>query len=353
MKLGRRCTLCGGRLDSSHRCTECGLDNTKNDSMYKNMISRNACENKPLTHVHEESQNKYDYSKYVNKAKTTANTVRKSTTNSKKKFSIVGIVFGVIMLMSTIVPAVATLIDGFSYGMHEEVLPEDFFVPEDYFTPEENYQQEYWLAPGFHEVGVHIPAGWCEIGLESGEWVDFKIYSLSDDGMTLEEREAWQLYAGERGGVYLEEGDFLMIEMVDDLLYTSVWLYTDSSDFTWTMTPEIADTYIISGENVIGEEIPAGVYDIMYAPKSTDESGSIYLEIQNPNEDNPMLETSLYFECYDSSFIFAEDNFYGYYVNVPLTPGSILNVDEGLGTIYLCPSFETSEATYDITWGAN
>lgn len=30
-----RCTLCGGKLDSKGRCTDCGLDNAKNDKMYR------------------------------------------------------------------------------------------------------------------------------------------------------------------------------------------------------------------------------------------------------------------------------------------------------------------------------
>ena len=50
------CSLCGGKLDRNNRCTLCGLDNTKNDSMYKHMINRNECANEPLTHVHEEPQ---------------------------------------------------------------------------------------------------------------------------------------------------------------------------------------------------------------------------------------------------------------------------------------------------------
>lgn len=47
-----RCSLCGSRLDLNRRCTFCGLDNTRNDSMYRNMVNQNDCKNKPLTHVH-------------------------------------------------------------------------------------------------------------------------------------------------------------------------------------------------------------------------------------------------------------------------------------------------------------
>jgi len=50
----KKCTLCGGTLDATKRCTFCGLDNTKNDDMYRGIINQNDCEDEPLTHVHEE-----------------------------------------------------------------------------------------------------------------------------------------------------------------------------------------------------------------------------------------------------------------------------------------------------------
>ena len=49
---GRKCTLCGGKLDGRGICTECGLDNNKADKNYK--INESSCDDMPLTHVHEE-----------------------------------------------------------------------------------------------------------------------------------------------------------------------------------------------------------------------------------------------------------------------------------------------------------
>ena len=62
----RRCSLCGGRLDLSKRCTLCGLDNTQNDEMYRHLVNRSDCADKPLTHVHAEKTNQntaHSYSK--------------------------------------------------------------------------------------------------------------------------------------------------------------------------------------------------------------------------------------------------------------------------------------------------
>ena len=50
---GRRCTLCGGKLDSHNICTECGLDNNKSEKNYR--INQSNCDYLPLTHVHRET----------------------------------------------------------------------------------------------------------------------------------------------------------------------------------------------------------------------------------------------------------------------------------------------------------
>ena len=52
---GKRCSLCGGKLNSSGICTECGLDNSKSDKNYR--INRSDCDGMPFTHVHEEKEN--------------------------------------------------------------------------------------------------------------------------------------------------------------------------------------------------------------------------------------------------------------------------------------------------------
>ena len=47
---GKRCSLCGGKLNSNGICTECGLDNNKSDKNYR--INQSECDHEPLTHVH-------------------------------------------------------------------------------------------------------------------------------------------------------------------------------------------------------------------------------------------------------------------------------------------------------------
>lgn len=54
---GKRCQLCGGKLNGSI-CQECGLDNSKNDSQYEKYLGTSKCDEGPLTHVHEEQKPK-------------------------------------------------------------------------------------------------------------------------------------------------------------------------------------------------------------------------------------------------------------------------------------------------------
>ena len=63
---GKRCSLCGGKLNSNGICTECGLDNNKSDKNYR--INQSECDHEPLTHVHygkNEKPEKQAEAKYI------------------------------------------------------------------------------------------------------------------------------------------------------------------------------------------------------------------------------------------------------------------------------------------------
>ena len=47
---GKRCSLCGGKLNSYNICTECGLDNSKSDKNYN--LSKKTSDIGELTHEH-------------------------------------------------------------------------------------------------------------------------------------------------------------------------------------------------------------------------------------------------------------------------------------------------------------
>ncbi len=346
----RRCSLCGERLDSSLRCTVCGLDNSKNDDMYKHLLNQNDCADQPLTHVHaHEEPKKYTYAQKTNYSSKKP-TGRKAE-KGKKKVNPVGciivLVFGMMLLFTTIIPVVTAIIGSLVTEFQEEALPEYEY------TPEADYQDGYWLSPGIQEAGVHIPVGKCDVILEYGEWVNLSVYERSHYENVFQQKGSVVLYVGEMCSLELEEGDYLVVEAVDDVFDTSVWLYSSSYDFTESMYVDSTEMYSISGEVTTGVDFPAGVYDIIFVPEEDWGYGEVQIMIASRTQEKSAWVTALSFECLQDDFDYAEDNAYGYYTNIPLTPGSIVTVgEELLGEVYLAPSYEVGVETYDMTWGA-
>ena len=206
----RRCTLCGGKLDSTKRCTLCGLDNTKNDSMYKYMANRNTCEDMPLTHVHEEPV-KAEPKKVVNKSsyaptyqvnkpampkKMPKNTAKqaKPTGCLSKILAFVPVIIALIGIISSIFDNVGIPEPDFSVGYEEmEVLPDEW--------DEEGYYCDASLGEDTYFVGYDIPAGLYEIEAEAGSEGYLDVYD-TDGYMVFSE--------------YLEEGYIYEVALFDD-----------------------------------------------------------------------------------------------------------------------------------------
>lgn len=79
---GKRCSLCGGKLNSSGICTECGLDNNKSDKNYR--INQSDCDGMPLTHVHDKKE-QTERHRTGGKAGKKAAQKRKLTSEQKKE----------------------------------------------------------------------------------------------------------------------------------------------------------------------------------------------------------------------------------------------------------------------------
>lgn len=91
---GKTCSLCGGRLDEKNICTECGLDNSKND---KNYVSTGTVHQsqKAQPHVH---------TKYRSmNGKATPNTYKTNFSSMKgktyKKSPRIGLIIVIIVLV--------------------------------------------------------------------------------------------------------------------------------------------------------------------------------------------------------------------------------------------------------------
>lgn len=355
MAFGKRCSLCGGKLNSEKRCTECGLDNTKNDDMYKGMMNRNNCDDMPLTHVHEEPikqtvgrKSQYQSPDYAAKFKsiqskaatysgskhTSAKT--KNAELAKKSAKIIS----TLVVILGVIPSI--------FGMITELVEEDTYYEEEpvYSEPvyEDYYAYDSYLNSGFHTVGVHIPQGTYSVELDGGdcgtisvlEYVDGNVFS--NEFYTLERNETEYVE-----DIYLYEGEVLMISSE-----ITVRVYSDDAYYDCIGTENtLVDLYTITDEAVAGVDFPVGFYDIYYT-SSEEEYGSVLYTILGNDGKTIWISSEQYFGSD------VGDVWYG---NVPFTAGSTIRVQD-LQEITLVPSTwvdpsmdfaqETEEAVEDL-----
>lgn len=326
MAFGRRCSLCGGKLDSQLRCMECGLDNTKNDEMYRGMLNRNKCDGEPLTHVHDESK-RNSVKTYTTKSRSSTAQNRGSSPSKK-----IGRVIGIVIIVTWILPMVFEIIGSMmNTHMVEEWIEE---------ISTETYNYEQYLEPGYYTVGVHIPEGTYDIEILDGNYGDIEIYEYIDgivmmkDFYFLDGDYEDQSYVE---ALYLEEGDILsispnlgiMISSYEEL--TFVDLYVENNP--------LSQTYMVTGSAVAGVDFPAGVYDIYYEPYLEDEYGTVGFSIWSEEKQANMFTDELYVDSYMGEV---------YFKNVPLTKESQIWLTD-LETITLIPSSELDPQMLSIS----
>lgn len=308
-----RCTLCGGKL-ANGKCTECGLDNTKNDKKYHLNVHnektarfhRGTCGDN-LNRDNDKSRKKGGAD-----AKTPVKTAaqrrrelkrRRETGTVRKKRPLARLVSFVIVLMIVIeflsvlfgsrifdmlgssgdnLPLQKTgdsvwNYDADNWGAEENELLQNLDSqsanrPEEVTWDEESdlyFSQE--MPQGFYRIGYEIPAGtyqfFCEESSayvtlldENGEYFDsFALYS-----------QEWQKSSIEYG--YDTEG---MSEFSDEIeLCEEMVVYVEDSAalrLTGERTggirthapQELSEITLPEGEAVAGEDFPAGVYDLI------------------------------------------------------------------------------------------
>lgn len=318
MALGKRCSLCGGKLNSEKRCMECGLDNTKNDDMYKNILNRNTCDDKPLTHVHEEPVVKKRDSQKRSKSERTKQTKKQAKVTGKsdmkpvkKRFSTA---ISIIVVFLGIIPSIFNII---SSGIEERTY-------ESY--GEVMYTYETYFEPGMYTVGVHIPEGtydveiaWGEYGfLEVLEYTQGALYT--NDFYYMDVEEEYRI-----DGLYLHEGEMLKISTEMGVLFTS------DENLELEIAGEenpLTEHYVITGEAVAGLDFPAGVYDIYYIPGYDGEHGNVGFTVWSEEKQTAVIDDVQYFDSDIGETV---------YRNLPLTAGSKIWLED-LQEITLMPS---------------
>ncbi len=372
MFFGERCSLCGGKLDSNHICSECGLDNNKSERHYH--VNQSSCDGQPLTHVHSKSE--YDSGRANRSARRqsgtgagsagraasgakrtqsetgrsqtgrtqspggvrrtwgtgersgyyNANTAREGRTRRARGKKI-AIVIIILVVLCVVAPSLLGNLLG-EYISRREDESNSYssyeYDPYAYVTREipaegESYSRQF--SQGDYVVGVHIPEG-TYVAEGSGE--DYISLSVDDS----------------ENGIYLYESLDEETTQVDDVrLYTGAVVAVSGSGYL-TLSADNAQTDQMGGQAnpltesvsvrggqtmTAGEDFPAGVYDISAV------SGYGYPEITIYDEDGNELKTR-YIWFSDSSVTERS------YLNMVLPEGTVIvNEDEDLD-LELTPS---------------
>lgn len=328
MAFGKRCSLCGGKLDSNKRCVDCGLDNTKNDSNYKHLLNQSHCDEGPLTHVHRDEQEHtytepvsqktsqkgqaYQYDAHAKQAyqydSHKKQVAPKPISNgNEKKQKKASTIIGIVIALFGLLPAL--------FGLIEEVTEDFTFGYESLeFIPEEEVEFETELLSGYYQVGVHIPEGTYCFSPTTDDYVSMTIYEFEDGELWIE--DCYYFSPDDTDAVYdleLNEGEILNISTVYPLQAVAYDTLSIETHFESEAAPE---PFEITGGSILtaGVDFPAGVYSISFSSVADyDEYGNVYYRIWNKDTNSAILESSIYFDS---------DLEYPIFLHLPLPEGS-------------------------------
>lgn len=326
--LGKRCSLCGGKLNHENVCIECGLDNGKSDKNYK--VNQSSCDKKPLTHVHEEAAGK---KKGAGKQKK-----EKKTKKGKRKIAAIAVVTSVIFslisaagdmfgdIFGDVFYQIENLFISESGSDYEETETADPYEYVETELPEEGEEMEYMLEPGEYVVGVHIPAGNYTAKTED----EFDAVRVDD----YENQIYLYEYDGKGENSYMDDlrlyrGAHVMIDAENPVkLSTENAQLSDMYGIENPLTEEVR----LNKTSIAGEDFKEGIYDL----ERLKGTGFVKLIIY---EDSG--------ESYELRYLhFAEDSRDGYkYLVLPKNAELAFEDDEDL-ELKLTPSAQIENTEY-------
>ena len=351
----KRCSLCGGKIDSNKICVECGLDNSKSDASYISTGKVHQDSDK-LTHVHKEYDpmagktiTKDSLKKNSTKKKKAAQSNTYQTTSShttgrnQKKKSKAGLIIAVIVVLMNVIPLLMNLVEDISERTPEyesgyeetetiEIETDPYaFVTRELDSEGLNYEAE--LTAGTYKGGVHLPEGTYMVVFIPEEGVESCYMDLSMNDMengiyqTIYFGDSEQLYAIDDFRVYT--GGIVNIEGRGTLLFEST--NARSQDMRSEPNPNTQNYYLADTVEV-GTDIAPGVYDVIC------ESGSGIFDYE--------VETSDGYSVYCGKLIGDEESgFAGSLKNIVLPEGTMVYID-GL-TVTLIPSDRVESEEYE------
>lgn len=288
---GKRCSLCGGKLNSNGICTECGLDNNKSDKNYR--INQSECDHEPLTHVHHGKNEKPEKQPKSNTQRqswqgstttysgNTGSTVRKKSGKNKKPGRIISKIIAVIVIFNVFFgifqPLVSDILDDVISGYQENTEDYTRSDPYEYVTkelPADGESVSFELTSGDYVVGVHIPEG----NYQADVSYDYDTVQVDDgdSGFYLYE------YAGRTDGDYLDDLRLYNGAIVHISSQTTITLYSDNAqtDNVFYEDNPLAgqEPVTIKEDAIVGPDLPAGVYDLTLVSGEGSVDVDIYTE---------------------------------------------------------------------------
>lgn len=297
---GKRCSLCGGKLNSRGICTECGLDNSKSDKNYR--INRSDCDGMPLTHVHEEKEKhrpdrkanhreinhketnhkKRDYGKQgyrMNESDMTGKKRRKHVqtpdiTNRRRPLKIVILAIIVIAVLGNLYEehkydieyAVGDAVQGVFQDTGDQKTNDTDETDYDHYQyvtreiPKEGESADYELASGNYVAGVEIPEGIYTVTPQD----DYDTVQIDDPENSIYLYEYTEGKKDKIKDIRLYKGAHLTLNC-----RTTVKLHTDNAQDVEAMetagqSNPLTESVNIKGQKTLtaGRDLEPGIYDL-------------------------------------------------------------------------------------------
>lgn len=297
---GKRCSLCGGKLNSSGICTECGLDNSKSDKNYR--INRSDCDGMPLTHVHEEKEKhrpdrkadhreinhketnhkKRDYGKQgyrMNESDMTGKKRRKHVqtpdiTNRRRPLKIVILAIIVIAVLGNLYEehkydieyAIGDAVQGVFQDTGDQKTNDTDETDYDHYQyvtreiPKEGESADYELASGNYVAGVEIPEGIYTVTPQD----DYDTVQIDDPENSIYLYEYTEGKKDKIKDIRLYKGAHLTLNC-----RTTVKLHTDNAQDVEAMetagqSNPLTESVDIKGQKTLtaGRNLEPGIYDL-------------------------------------------------------------------------------------------
>ena len=367
---GKRCSLCGGKLNSSGICTECGLDNSKSDKNYR--INRSDCDGMPLTHVHEEKEKhrpdrkadhreinhketnhkKRDYGKQgyrMNESDMTGKKRRKHVqtpdiTNRRRPLKIVILAIIVIAVLGNLYEehkydieyAVGDAVQGVFQDTGDQKTNDTDETDYDHYQyvtreiPKEGESADYELASGNYVAGVEIPEGIYTVTPQD----DYDTVQIDDPENSIYLYEYTEGKKDKIKDIRLYKGAHLTLNC-----RTTVKLHTDNAQDVEAMetagqSNPLTESVDIKGQKTLtaGRDLEPGIYDLSRVSGAGNVDVIIYSDEQE--------EINSWSQCLSEDGIDGETF---HYLVIP--ENSTMEVSEDL-KIRLTPSEQIASTDY-------